>query len=257
MIEARKNAAVDALFGLYTRSRVRAAFHGVHLRGAAHFTPAHLPPGKPVLALVNHTNWWDLFLLHRLTRLVPHKAHYGMMEERNLAPHRFLRGLGLFSVDLETPGRAALGLRRAVRHLRQPDVLLWLFPQGRIEAPGLPGAVRPGAAWLAARVPDAVVLPIALRYEFFREERPAVLVEAAAPVPAASITGDDALLSLLRAPALSLERLVAAEPGRDLAALLRAGEFVPLERPRLSANKKWEWFRRALAGRLAGFDPHN
>ena len=258
MIAPKKDAIVDSLFSLYTRRRVRAAFHGLHLRGGEHLTPAALPSGRPVLALVNHANWWDLFLLHRLTRLLRHKVHYGMMEERNLRPHRFLRGLGIFSVDLGTPLGAALGLRRAKQLLSnpdEPDALLWLFPQGRIEAPGIPAAVRPGAAWLAARVPEALILPIALRYEFFREERPTILIEIAPPVSATAIgeEGDAAILALLRGPVLSLDHLIAAHPERDLSALLRAGDFTTVEAPSLSANKKWEWFRRALTGRLAGF----
>ncbi|HEY8966633.1 MAG TPA: lysophospholipid acyltransferase family protein [Candidatus Methylacidiphilales bacterium] len=257
MIEPERNALVDGLFYAYGMRRLRRAFHGVHLRGGVHLTPAALPPGRPVLAVVTHAGWWDLFVLHRLTRLLRHKVHYGMMEERNLRPHRFLRALGLFSVELETPGKAALGLRRAARLLQRPDALLWLFPQGRIEAQGVPQAVRPGAAWLARRAPGALVLPFAIRYEFFREERPAVLIEAGAPVPASEVGDDAALLAVLRGPAASLERIAAAHPDRDLAATLRDGAFETLERPPLSANKRWEWIRRAMTGRLAGFDREN
>jgi len=260
MIAPRKNAFVEALFGRYIAHRLRHAFHGVHVRGGEHL--AALPTDRPVLALANHANWWDLFALQRLTRLAPHKVHYGLMEERNLRPHRFLlQGLGLFSVDLGTPLGAALGLRRALRLLSasEPRPVLWLFPQGRIEGPVPPAAVRPGAAWLARQAPDALVLPVALRYEFFREERPAVLIEVAPPVPASEAATDAALLSLLRAPALALDRRIidGAGPTRDLAALLRAEGFASLERPFFSENKKWEWICRALTGRLAGFTRDN
>jgi hypothetical protein len=81
----------------------------------------------------------------------------------------------------------------------------------------------------------------------------------APPVPATEARSDDEILALLQTPSLSLDRLVGdgAHAERDLAALLRAGNFTTVERPALSTNKKWEWLRRALTGRLAGFDPHN
>ena len=243
MIPARKNRFLDALFYAYLRRKLAARFQGVHLRGGERL--AALPAGRPVIAFANHTNWWDLPMLFRLTREIP-KACHGMMEEQHLRKYPFLRAIGGFSVDLDDPRGAALGLRYALRLLRDPANLVWIFPQGRLCTPYEAIEVRPGLPFLARHAPGAVLLPVAFRYEFFRDDLPVALISVGAPLegaPAAAACAD----ALARAAA-GLEEAARA---RDLSG------FVPLLRPRLSINKKWEWTVRAATGRLAGFDPAN
>lgn len=243
MITAKPNAFLDALFYRYLLGKLRKSFQGVYLRGGEHL--AALPPGHSVIAFANHTGWWDLFMLFRLTREIP-KRCYGMMEEKNLRQYMFFRAIGGFSVDLESRRGAALSLRYALRLLEKPESLVWIFPQGRLATPYEPVQVQPGLSFLCGRAPaGTLLLPVSFRYEFFRDDLPVALIDVGAPLPASG-NPDIAALCQNRA-----DRLAEAARARDLSG------FAPLLAPRLSVNKKWEWVRRAATGRLAGFDPAN
>ena len=244
MIPARKNRLLDAFFYLYLRRKLAQRFHGVHLRGGEHL--AALPADQAVIAFANHTNWWDLLMLFRLTRVIP-KSCYGMMEEKNLRKYEFFRAIGGFSVDLESRLGAALSLRYAARLLRDPGNLVWIFPQGRLATPYEPIEVRPGLPFLARIAPKALLLPVAFRYEFFRDDLPLALIDVGAPFPAAG-TDNVAIAAACQAQA---DRLAEAARTRDMSG------FTSLLPRRLPINKKWEWVVRAATGRLAGFEPGN
>lgn len=240
MIPARPSRVLDALFYPYLRRKLRQRFQNVYLRGAGRL--AALPADRPVIAYANHTNWWDLLLLYRLTREIP-KRCYGMMEEKHLRKYPFFRAIGGFGVDLERPDPAAL--RYALRLLDDPRALLWIFPQGRLATPYEPLEIRPGLPFLCRRAPRAVILPVAFRYEFFRDDLPVALIEIGAPLESPDAE------TLRAAGQAAADRLAEAARARDLAG------FAPLLPPRLSINKKWEWACRAATGRLRGFDPSN
>jgi 1-acyl-sn-glycerol-3-phosphate acyltransferase len=246
VIAAKRNAFLDALFYRYLLGKLRQRFQNVYLRGGAHL--AALPPDRAVIAFANHTNWWDLLMLFRLTREIP-KRCYGMMEEKHLRKYAFFRAIGGFSVDLDSKLGAALGLRYALRLLKKPESFVWIFPQGRLATPYEPIEARPGLSFLCRRAPKGtLLLPVAFRYEFFRDDLPVALIDIGAPLPADGEADVSNVAALCQDRA---DRLAEAAQARDLSG------FVPLLPPRLSINKKWEWVCRAATGRLAGFDPSN
>ena len=113
-----------------------------------------------------------------------HKAVYCMMEEKQLKHYRFFTWLGAFSVDLSSPLRSAASLRYAQRLLQKKETAIWIFPQGRIARPNEPVEIKPGTDYLAQSSPHALLVPVAMRYEFFREDRPNCLIEIGQPFPA-------------------------------------------------------------------------
>ena len=209
-----------------------------------------LDPARPAVGCVNHTNWWDGFVLYVLShRLLSHDIHLAM-EETNLRRYRFFTWMGVFGIDLTGRASALPGMRYAVRLLREKTRggaarLAWMFVQGRLLAADVPVEVKPGALFLA-RQTDARVLPVVLRYEWLKESRPTIFVRIGAPM------GPDAQAGELAAVLAALY----ARVGHALEPLDLSG-YRPLYGARLSMNKRWDRLLHALGRRGEKFEEHN
>ncbi|WP_224243022.1 lysophospholipid acyltransferase family protein [Hyalangium gracile] len=176
MIRAAKGGALGWLLDRYVDRKFRSAFRGLWVRGA-------LPSGEEArLVYVNHSNWWDGFILHQLGQAAGWDA-YCLMEEKNLRRYRFLSRIGAFSIR---PGDAASSLeslRYARELLRRPRAAVCLFPEGELRPFGaFPLRLQRGVE-LLARAGRKQCVPVALRYAFLEHERPDVLVEVGTPHP--------------------------------------------------------------------------
>lgn len=241
MIPARKNAAFNFALRPVMNGVLRRRFHGVRVAGAEHL--AALDLGRPVVGCVNHTNWWDGFALYALSHaLVAHDIHLAM-EERNLRRYPFFPWMGAFGLDLQNPGA---GLRYAVRLLRGgPGRLAWMFVQGRLAPAHVPIVAKGGALWLAAKA-RAQVLPVVIRYEWLAESRPTILIRVGPAVPAETTV--DELSG-------ALNRLFAGiDPALDPIDLT---EYRPLFPPRLSMNRRWDYFVHRVLRRREAFARDN
>jgi 1-acyl-sn-glycerol-3-phosphate acyltransferase len=245
VIPANKNPMLDWALFQALKIMLRQSFHDIRIRGREHL--AALSPQRPAIAFSNHTNWWDGLLVFYLTRELPAKNFYCMMEEKQLRHYRFFTWLGAFSVDLDNPLRAAGAVRYAMRLLAKPSTLLWIFPQGALVSPYRRIEAQPGVHFLAARANGAQLLPAAFRYEFFRQNKPQVLIEVGQPI-AAHQSSQERIAEACNQVA---ERLDAAVKEANLEG------FQVIMKATLPINKKWEWWTRALTGRLAGFQPEN
>ncbi len=236
MIESRKSRVFNWLLRPLMGAILRRRFHNIYLTGA----PIALANG-PAVGCVNHTNWWDGFVLYWLShRCLPHEI-YLAMEESNLRRYPFFPWMGVFGVDLTGRGRALAGIRYAARLLRQrPDALIWLFVQGALMPPHVPVVAKPGADFLA-RQTGAALWPVALRYEWLIESRPSIFVAFGAP-------GEGDLGARLNA---LLEGMQADVVSGDLS------RYKPLFAPRMSLNRKWDWLMHVLLRRPGKFEPGN
>jgi len=245
MIAANKNDIIDSLLFIYFRRLARGAFYTVAGRGLERLR--NLPQDRPVILFCNHTNWWDGLMVYLLTRQMRHKAAYCMMEEKQLRYYRFFTWLGAFSVDLSSPLRSAASLRYAHRLLQRKETAIWIFPQGRICRQNEPVEIKPGTDYLAQSAPHALLVPVAMRYDFFREDRPNCLIEIGLPFPATERTDGRIAQECNEAFA----RITKAAQDHDLTG------FDPLFPPRWTINKRWQWVKLALTGRLREFTPTN
>lgn len=242
LIVARKNALLDSLlYHGYLRWSLRTSFHAIHALGMEHLE--RLPEDRPVIAFANHTNWWDGLVVFFLTRFQRRRRFFCMMEEKQLVHYRFFSWLGAYSVDLGNSVRAGASLRYTLKLLKEPDSMVWIFPQGRQAAAAEEIDIRPGADFLCQRAAQAQVLPVAFRFAFFREQRPEILIAIGPPLPATAVT-EDALRTALQE---QVDRLDAAIRADDLSA------FRALLRPGWSVNKLWEAFQRGLTFNWRGF----
>ena len=242
MIAARKVWPFNFVLRRWLGRVLRRRFHGIYVFGAEHLRA--LDPAWAVIGCVNHTNWWDGFVLYVLShRLVAHDI-YLAMEENNLRRYRFFTWMGVFGIDL-TDRRAALpGLRYALR-LLTPGRLIWMFVQGRLLSAGVPVEVRPGALFLAGRT-DARLLPLVLRYEWLSESRPSIFVRVGEPM--ISTTPADELAEVLNT--------LYAQLNEKLDPLDLSGAE-PLFPPRMSVNKRWDYLVHRLWRRREPFAPQN
>lgn len=251
MIPARKNAAFNLVFRRVLARALRRRFHAVWLAGREHLDA--LDPARPVVACVNHSNWWDGFVLYVLSaRVLPARDIYLAMEERNLRRYPFFRWMGCFGVDLEGPRAALPGVRYAVRLLGEDARrLAWVFVQGKLLPADRPVTAKPGALLLARRS-GAQVLPLTIRYEWLLESRPSVLVRIGAPyVPDTGTTVETVAAGL---NALLAETGATLEPWEPA-----ASGYTPVLAPRTSMNRRWDRVSRLFRGGKIGgpFDGQN
>jgi 1-acyl-sn-glycerol-3-phosphate acyltransferase len=174
-IPAAKNWLGDeAVYRLFARWSLWRSFDSVWLQSRG---PLPDPRDGPLIMYLNHSAWWDGYLMYVIHRVVlggRFDAHL-LMEERQLRAFRFFTWSGAFSVNRRDPEDVrrsqayAAGLLRGGRRPRA----LFIFPQGRIvPADRRPLVTYPGIARIVALAGDVRLCPVALRYEFLGEQWP-------------------------------------------------------------------------------------
>jgi len=107
---------------------------------------------------------------------------YGMMEYKQLVRYGFFRRIGMFSVVREDPRSALESIRYAAFELNRVNGVLWMFPQGTlVHQEKLPIEGEPGVGILAGMIPNVLLCPVSIRYDFLREQRPHLRVNIGIP----------------------------------------------------------------------------
>ncbi len=183
MIPARKQRLFNAWFAGNARDRIHKTFGAVRVHGLD--AARALAREGPLLAVSNHTSWWDPLLVLHLTHHLLEVDGHALMDAKNLQILPFFALVGAFGVDLDRPADGAAAMRYAARLLDRPGRLVWIFPQGR-ERPitERPLGFRAGSAEIARVARKATTIPVGIRYEFAAEERPFLYVSIGAPVAA-------------------------------------------------------------------------
>jgi hypothetical protein len=140
LVERGTGAALRAGLDQLVRRNLR----GVWVRG-------DLPLGGAVWA-TNHHSWWEFFVAASALRTTGRSDVGVLMDPANMGSRSLFGTIGVVGTD---------ALRSALDLLRS-GVVLVVFPEGELRAPGPLGPTRRGARWLAdhAGVP---LLPVATR----------------------------------------------------------------------------------------------
>ncbi len=161
-------------FGRYADGYLRRHFHTVRRLADA---PLPNDPTGPLVIFSNHASWWDPLILLLVARTYfPGYSAYGPIAASALARYGFFKRLGFFPVEMGTTRGAAQFLRTAEAVLAHPQSALVLTPQGRFADVREPLVFTPGIERLAARVPQARFVPLAIEYTFWEERKPEVLL---------------------------------------------------------------------------------
>jgi 1-acyl-sn-glycerol-3-phosphate acyltransferase len=176
VLPAIPNPLVRLWFDWYCGHALRHHFHRVHLYGDVPFDPA-----RSTLYVATHAGFWDPLVVNHLIRTRRRQPAYAMSELDAVRKHPFFRRVGAFTVD-RTDRRDGL---RAVRHAAEllnagPSAVL-VFPQAAVR----PTDERPirferGVERILSLAPAADVVVVALRYEFWTDQRPELLVDVSA-----------------------------------------------------------------------------
>ena len=134
----------------------------------------------PTILFAPHCNWWDGIVFYNITHRIFHKEIRLMVEELNRFP--LLRRGGAYSVNKKSPQSAMKALQYSVDVVGDIRNMLCIFPQGIIRPPHYrPIEFQTGLAYIAQnavkRYGRVNLIPLAVDYCFFRDNRPEVVVE--------------------------------------------------------------------------------
>ena len=132
----------------------------------------------PTILFAPHCNWWDG--LYNTNHRIFHKEIRLMVEELNRFP--LLRRGGAYSVNKKSPQSAMKALKYSVDVVGDLRNMLCIFPQGIIRPPHFrPIEFQTGLAYIAEnalkKYGKVNLIPMAVDYAFFRDNRPEVIVE--------------------------------------------------------------------------------
>jgi 1-acyl-sn-glycerol-3-phosphate acyltransferase len=213
-VRERSPAALRA-FSLYLRWYFSRNFHTVRITRIG--LPAD-PPNRPIIVCSNHPSWWDPAMYIVLgSTLLPRRIGFGPMDAQALKRYGVLRKMGVFGIDPDTRRGAAAFLQTGLRILADPRCMLFVTAEGAFTDPRTrPVRLRPGIAHLARRVPNAIILPLALEYPFWNERRPEALAHFGPPLDAAAIrTTAEWTATLEDALTRAIDSLAAASMSRN------------------------------------------
>jgi 1-acyl-sn-glycerol-3-phosphate acyltransferase len=180
---SRRSGVRIWLFRLYLHWYFWRRFHAVRISRSG--MPAACN-GRPIIVYSNHPSWWDpatFILVHN--KLFPGRLGFGPIDRKSLGQYGLLQRMGAFGVPQDDPRSGAIFLRTCLSLLALPNAMLWITAEGGFTDPrARPVVLRPGLAHLARRMPEAVVLPLALEYSFWNESQPEALLRFGPPVEA-------------------------------------------------------------------------
>ncbi len=176
---------------------LRRCFRAVYVRGAS------ADGERPLILFANHHYWWDGYLGYWLIRSWGRRMLVWMESYRRFPPFHVIGALPFPPDDAQ---RRAHTVRRTVQVLNADPAALLLFPEGVLH--GNTERLLPfqrSLHWLACRVPQATLLPLAIHIEPSYHQYPRAFLSVGAPFASEAtdasewlIAAADALQNLLR-----------------------------------------------------------
>jgi len=142
-------------------------------------------PSCPVILFANHHYWWDGYLGYWLIRAWGRRMVVWMESYRRFPP---FGAIGALPFPPDDPMARARTVKRSVQALRtEPATALLLFPEGTLhgDTERLLPFLR-SLHWLACRVPQAMLLPLAIHIEPSYHQYPRAYLSVGAPFQSAS-----------------------------------------------------------------------
>ena len=164
------------VFRTYVRWLFKRRFHRVWLRSD------YRPKAEgSTLYYLNHHSWWDGLIPFLLNEYHFRQRGRALMELQQMQRYGFFKKIGAFSIDRGDPQSAVKSLRYAVQLLKQPGTGLYIYPEGKI----VPACIEPefesGAAWMATKVEQIDLVPIALYQQSIRSDKPELHIHVGEP----------------------------------------------------------------------------
>lgn len=179
LLPPRRHATLERLYARYGRHLLRSEFARVWLADAG----SAVDQAHPIVAVANHSSWWDPIVATTLSHEPFRRDPYGIMDGVQLRRYPFFRQMGGYGVTTHGLGDARqladlTGELLGGGHRR----MVWVFPQGALLPPTTRLQFQSGVARILRRCADAVAIPVAIRYVLLREQRPECLIRIGSPV---------------------------------------------------------------------------
>ena len=147
----------------------------------------------PTILFAPHANWWDGIVLYNITHRICKKEIRLMVEELNRFP--LLRRAGAYSVNKKSAQSAMHALKYSVEMLKDLGNTLCIFPQGIIRPPHFrPIEFQTGLAYIAQNAAKKYgkvnLIPVAIDFCFFRDNRPEVVVDFGERIEVTAVEAD-------------------------------------------------------------------
>lgn len=157
--------------------KVRTSFHSIMGQGLKNLANAYTEnPDHGVLAVANHSNWWDFMFGLWLNDHLQVDG-YGMTEHANMVKYSFFKRVGIFSMEKSHPPSVKASIEYTAELLQKPRSYVWIMPQGRIMCNDTrPLAFQDGLRLIVRRARRLTIIPVALRYEFWQDDKPEAFV---------------------------------------------------------------------------------
>lgn len=183
-IPARPRALDRRFWGAYFSWTLRRHFSTGYIAGEHHLLQLNdNDDNVPTIVASTHASWWDAAVAMSLAFSRHRLDTDGMMEYRQLHRYRFFSRLGMFSVIREDPQSAMSTLRYAASRLTNTNRMLWMYPQGTLIHQDVATInCEPGIGILTRMLGRCRILPVAMRYELLREQRPVCWVRFGEPL---------------------------------------------------------------------------
>jgi 1-acyl-sn-glycerol-3-phosphate acyltransferase len=224
MLKANKSRWFETLFAVYNRNLFRRRFAALKVEGIENLQ--NRKSDLPLVLYANHSSWWDGLFAFEIGRAAG-LDQFVMMEEKQLKQLYLFRRLGAFSVVRENPRAALRSINYAVEILKEtPNRALWIFPQGEI----LPNDAKPlqfysGLARIIEKTGECAAVPVAMRYEFLGDFKPAAFAKIGSAETFANIKDSkqltERLSTRLSETLCELKAAITAEKSSELIDLLK------------------------------------
>ncbi|MFQ3664125.1 MAG: lysophospholipid acyltransferase family protein [Chloroflexaceae bacterium] len=248
-IPAAKNPFLDELlYRCFARWSLWRYFDRVWLQSHG---PLPHPRNGPLILYLNHSSWWDgylMYVIHRVVLRGRFDAHL-LMEEKQLRRYRFFSWSGAFSVNRDDPEDAWRSQAYAAALLQggQRPRLLFIFPQGKIVPNDRrPLVTYPGIARIVAQVGNVNLCPVALRYELLGRQFPEAFIRIGPQHRAVNPQDIEGTLA-----DITSRLTTACDALRDDVLALRYERFQPLLRGRRGIDELFDGFLRLLPKRAS------
>ena len=243
VLPERTSAGFRRMFSRYVERMMRRRFHAVRLLAGDERVLDEVDASRrPTIILISHASWWDPLLgLLLWRRCFPNRDIFLPMDESQLRRFAFFRRIGVFGIDPDNP-KSLDAMRRHVldRFSESDTALLGLTPQGRFTDPREPVRLRPGAAAIAASLPEPPeVAVISVEYVFWQDARPEVLVSTVRVTPPEGTSTASWQRRFTDAMSAARDRLATAAIGRrpeDFNVIVGAGAKI---NPFMDAWLRW------------------
>lgn len=178
------------------------------------------PPGRAIVVYATHPGWWDAVLFMLLLRhFHPGRPAFLPMDAQALRKYPFMKRLGVFPVEQNSP-RGAVAFLQVARMVLQGDAhMLWMNAPGRFaDVRERPVPIAAGTVRLPEIAPHAVFVPLAFEYVQWTEKRGEALAAFGPPIEGATLAAMDREArhaALREAQTALMDRLAADAITRD------------------------------------------